>query len=79
MLLMSGINVGTLENGYVREVPLPRVPRSKSTSLVVVAATVLANPLDAGYLPDPRILLYNNLIQLLLGIGMQCVPVHVVG
>jgi hypothetical protein len=54
--------VGTLENGYLRKVPLPRVPRSKSTSPVVVAATVLANPLDTGYLPDPRIPLYNNLI-----------------
>jgi hypothetical protein len=71
--------VGTLKNGYLCKVPLPRVPRSKSTSPVAVATTVLANLLDTGYLLDPRIPLYNNLIQLLLGVGMQCVPVRVVG
>jgi hypothetical protein len=71
--------VGTLENGYLRKVSLPRVLRRKSTSPVAVAATLLANPQDTGYLPDPRIPLYNNLTRLLLGIGMQCVTVRIVG
>ncbi len=71
--------VGTLENGYLRKVTLPRVPRSKSTSPVAVAATVLANPPDTCYLPDPRIPMYNNLTGLLLGVGMRFVPVRIVG
>jgi hypothetical protein len=29
--------VGTLENGYVRNVPLPRIPRIQSTSQVADA------------------------------------------
>jgi hypothetical protein len=71
--------VGTLENGYLRKVPLPQVPRCKSTSPVAVAATLLVNPQDTGYLPDPRIPLYNNLTRLLLGVGMRCIPVRIVG
>jgi hypothetical protein len=31
--------VGTLENGYVRKVPLPRIPRIQSTSQVASALT----------------------------------------
>ncbi len=41
--------------------------------------TPLANPQDTGYLPDPRIPWYNDLTRLLLGIGMRCVPVRIVG
>ncbi len=43
--------VGTLQNGYLRKVPLPRVPRGQSTSPAAAAATLLENPRDTGYLP----------------------------
>jgi hypothetical protein len=68
--------VGTLQNGYLRKVPLPRVPRHQSTSPAVVAATFLANPTDTSYLPDPQIPLYNNLAGLLLDVGKQTVRVQ---
>jgi hypothetical protein len=61
--------VGTLQNGYLRKVPLPRVPRGQSTSPAAAAATVQANPQDTSYLPDPRIPLYNNLSRLLLAVS----------
>ena len=47
--------VGTLQNGYLRKVPLPRVPHHQSTSPAAVAATLLANPTDTHYSLDPRI------------------------
>ncbi len=48
------VPVGTLQNGYLRKVPLPRVPQVQRTSptAVAVAATLLVNPHDTGYLPD---------------------------
>ncbi len=47
--------VGTLQNGYLRKVPLPRVPHHQSTSPAAVAATLLANRTDTHYSLDPRI------------------------
>ncbi len=71
--------VGTLQNGYLRKVPLPQVPRHQSTSLAAVAATSLVNPCATGYLPDTRIPMYNNLCRLLLDTGKQCLPLRLVG
>jgi hypothetical protein len=73
------VSVGTLQNGYLRKVPLPRVPRHQSTSLAAVAATSLVNPCATGYLPDTRISIYNNLCRLLLDTGKQCLPLRLVG
>ena len=71
--------VGTLQNGCLRKVPLPRVPRGQSTSPAAAAATLLENPRDTGYLPDPRIPMNNNLYRLLLAVGTRCVPNRIVG
>jgi hypothetical protein len=71
--------VGTLQNGYLRKVPLPRVPQVPRASPTAVAATLLGNPHDTGYLPDPRIPLYNNLSRLLLAVGKRCLPMRLVG
>ena len=64
--------VGTLQNGYLRKVPLPRVPQVQRASPTAVAATLIENPHDTGYLPDLRIPLYNNLSRLLLDVGKRC-------
>ena len=40
--------VGTLQNGYLRKVPLPRVPHVQRASPTAVAATLLGNPYDTG-------------------------------
>ncbi len=59
-------SVGTLKNGNLHKVPLPQVPRDQSTIPVTWTATYTANPKATGYLPDPRIPLYNNLKRLVL-------------
>jgi hypothetical protein len=51
LLLNNILSVGTLQNGYLCKVPLPRVSRHQSPA--AVAATI-KNPHDIGYLPDPR-------------------------
>jgi hypothetical protein len=61
--------VGTLKNGYLRKVPLPQVPRDQSIIPVACTATYTVNPQATGYLPDPRIPLYNNLKRLLLDVS----------
>jgi hypothetical protein len=66
--------VGTLQNGYLCKVTLPRVPQVQRASPTAVAAALLGNPHDTSYLPDPRILLYNNLSRLLLAVGKRCLP-----
>jgi hypothetical protein len=76
---MTRQSVGTLQNGYLHKVPLPRVPHHQSTSPAAVAATFLANPTDTNYSPDPQIPLYNNLTRLLLGVGKRILPVRFVG
>ena len=78
-LSQSDVVVGTLQNGYLRKVPLPRVPQVQRASPTPVAVTLLANPHDTGYLPDPRIPLYTNLSRLLLAVGKRCLPMRLVG
>jgi hypothetical protein len=63
--------VGTLEDGYVRKVPLPRVPRIQSASLVV-SAMIHKNPAHTGYLPIARIPVWSNSLGLLAGLG-RCI------
>ncbi len=81
--------VGTVNNGYLRKVLLPQVPRDQST--IHVACTVgkskrdafthivskqdafidryTVNPHANSYLPNPRILGYDNLKRLLLDVS----------
>jgi hypothetical protein len=66
--------VGTLKDGYLRKVPLPRVPGGQSTIPVAATATFPVNPHDTSYLPDPWIPLYNNLTRLLLDVSKLCLP-----
>jgi hypothetical protein len=61
--------VGTLKNGYLCKVPLPRVPRDQSTIPVACTATYTVNPQATGYSPDPQIPLYDNLKRLLLEVS----------
>ncbi len=72
-------SVGTPQNGYLRKVPLPRVTLVQRASPAAVAATLTENPHDTGYLPDPRIPMYNNLSRLLLAAGKRCLPMRLVG
>ena len=60
--------VGTLEDGYIRKVPLPRVPRIQSASLVA-SAMIHKNPAHTGYLPIARIPVWSNPLGLLTGLG----------
>jgi hypothetical protein len=57
--------VGTLKDGYLRKVPLPRVPHGQSIIPVAYTVTFPVNQYDTHYLWDPRIPLYNNLARLL--------------
>jgi hypothetical protein len=62
--------VGTLKDGYLCEVPLPRVPRNQSNIPVACKSIVTVNPQATGYLQDTRIPLYkNNLKRLLLDVS----------
>jgi hypothetical protein len=46
------IGVGTLKDGYVRNVPLPRVPQRQSASHLVTEPVTM-NPIHTGYSPVP--------------------------
>jgi len=50
-ILTTDILVGTLKDGYIRNIPLPRVPQVQSTSLYVTRM----NPSQIRYLPILRI------------------------
>ncbi len=71
--------VGTLKYGYLRKVPLPRVPPGQSTIPVTATATFPVHPQDAGYLPDPRISLYNHLTRLLVDVSKLCLHLCLAG
>jgi hypothetical protein len=71
--------VGTPKDGYLCKVPLPRVPRGQSTIPVAATVTFPVHPQDAGYLPDPRIPLYNNLTRLLVDVSKLCLPLRLAG
>jgi hypothetical protein len=67
--------VGTLKNGYIRKVPLPRVPRVQSTS-PVACATIHRNTAHTGYLPIARIPTWSNLLGSLSGLG-RCIERYI--
>jgi hypothetical protein len=60
--------VGTLKGGYVRNVPLPRIPQRQSTSPVACAAT-LTESTDTHYSKVPRIPTWSEITSSLKGLG----------
>jgi len=54
-VLSSLISVGTLQNGYIRNVPLPRVPRVQSASIVTVDHEPTPTTHSTCYLQVPRV------------------------
>jgi hypothetical protein len=64
--------VGTLKDGYIRKVPLPRVPRIQSTSEhVASAATATRNSHDTCYSQVPRVPTWSDLVRSLSGLGRR--------
>ena len=64
--------VGTLKDGYIRNVPLPRVPQIQSTSEhVASAATAMQNSHDTCYLQVPRVPTWSDLVRSLSGLGRR--------
>ncbi len=63
-------SVGTLKDGYIRKVPLPRIPRIQSPSaLVANVATATSNSHDTCYLQVPRVPTWSDILRSLSGLG----------
>jgi hypothetical protein len=65
-------DVGTLEGGYVRNVPLPRILLRQSTSPVVCAAT-LTESTDTYYSKVPWIPTWSEITTSLKGLGKTAI------
>jgi hypothetical protein len=66
--------VGTLQNRYIRNVPLPRAPRIQSASHVTSHIAITRGDVpDLGtcYLQDPRVPTFSNLGRSLRGLGRR--------
>ncbi len=61
--------VGTLKRGYVRNVPLPRVPQIQSTSLPFGR-----EPPDTCYSQVPCVSTWGDITKLLAGLGRKYLP-----
>jgi hypothetical protein len=64
--------VGTLEGGYVRNVPLPRIPLRQSTSPVACAAT-LTESTDTYYSRVPWIPTWSEITSSLESLGKTAI------
>ncbi len=62
--------VGTLKEGYVCNVPLPRVPRLQSASLMTSKTGIQ----DTSYSQVTWIPMWSNLTRLLAGMGRRVLP-----
>ncbi len=72
-------HVGTLEGGYVCNVPLPRIPLRQSTSPVASAAT-LTESTDTYYSKVPRIPMWSEIASSLEGLDKTVImPFSLVG
>ncbi len=67
--------VETLKDGYIRRVPLLRVPRVQSTS-PVAWATIHRNTAHTGYLPIAWIPTWIDLLRSLSGLG-RCIKRYI--
>jgi hypothetical protein len=68
------IHVGILQNGYIRNVALPRAPQIQSTShMTSHVAVTCDNVPDPGtcYLQDPRVPTCSDLVRSLQGLGRR--------
>jgi hypothetical protein len=64
--------IGTLKDGYIRKVPLPRIPRIQSPSaLVANVATATSNSHDTCYLQVPRVPTWSDIWRSLSGLGQS--------
>jgi hypothetical protein len=54
--------VGTLDDGYLRKVPLPRAPRIQSPGHVTCATGVERDKSDTCYLQIPRFPTWSDLV-----------------
>ncbi len=68
--------VGTLKDGYVRNVPLPRAPRIQSANHVTSNKQVVIDSQDTCYLQVPRVPTWRDLTRLLTGLGRNILPSH---
>jgi hypothetical protein len=66
--------VGTLKDGYVRNIPLPRAPWIKSANHVTSNKRVMIDSQDTCYLQVPHVPTGSNLPRLLTGLGRNVLP-----
>jgi hypothetical protein len=66
--------VGTLKDGYVRNVPLSRAPRIQSANQVTSKKRVTIDSQDTCYLQVPRVPTWSNLTRSLAGWGRTIHP-----
>jgi hypothetical protein len=59
--------VGTLDDGYVHKVPLPRAPWIQSPGIVTCAAVMEQGMSDTCYLQVPHIPTWSDLVRSQLG------------
>jgi hypothetical protein len=71
--------VGTLDGGYVRNIPLPRVPQVQSASLVTsTSCKTMDSAIDSCYSQVPCVPTWSDLARSLAGLGrniLSCSPV----
>jgi hypothetical protein len=66
--------VGTLKNGYVRNIPLPRAPRIQSANHMTSNKQVMIDSQDTCYLQVPRVPTWSNLTGSRTGLGRNILP-----
>jgi hypothetical protein len=66
--------VGTLKDGYVHNIPLPRAPRIQSANHVTSNEQVVMDSQDTCYLQVPRVPTWSNLTRLLTGVRRNILP-----
>jgi hypothetical protein len=64
-MIQHSSQVGTLDGGYVCNLPFPRVPRLQSTSIMTSKTGIQ----DTCYSQVPRVSTWSNLTRLLAGTG----------
>jgi hypothetical protein len=67
--------VGTIEGGYIHNIPLPRVPRVQSASLITSTSceTTIAS-IDTCYSQVQGVCTWSYLAKLLAGLGRNILP-----
>ena len=71
--------VGTLKDGYVRNIPLPRAPRIQSANHMTSNKQVMIDSQDTCYLQVPLVPMWSNLTRLLTGVRRNVLPFRLLG